>query len=299
MTHSRQLRALAVYVCFGLPLAFSCAREENGADDPQDQPGDDGGSAMSTAGKATAGSTNKAGSSNAFGGTTGNGTAGSTAQAGKAAGGSAGSSGSGGKGGTGGSSGAGGSGGSGGSGGVPPDVLMNASAIVYYETTHTTASDKTIQMKLHIVNQSADPLPLASVKIRYWFTAEATPALHQYYVGPSVKDPKAAFVNDGENSHALLTFGGGSIVKGGDINASEVQLEMTGDPNTFDQSDDFSWDPSAKTSTPNGKITLYLADVLIWGCEPSGECAGGGGGDGGAGPGGAPGAAGQGAGGVP
>jgi hypothetical protein len=298
MTHSRQLRALAVYLCFGLPLAFSCAREENGADDPQDQPGNDGGSAMSTAGKATAGSTNKAGSASAFGGTTGNGTAGSAAQAGKAAGGSAGSS-SGGSSGAGGSSGTGGSAGSGGSNGVPPDVLMNASAIVYYETSHTTASDKTIQMKLHIVNQSADPLPLASVKIRYWFTAEATPALHQYYVGPSVKDPKAAFVNDGENSHALLTFGGNSIVKGGDINSSEIQLEMTGDPSTFDQSDDFSWDPSAKTATPNGKITLYLADTLIWGCEPSGECAGGGGGDGGAGPGGAPGAAGQGAGGVP
>jgi hypothetical protein len=33
-----------------------------------------------------------------------------------------------------------------------------------------------------------------------------------------------------------------------------------------------AWQPTAKASTPNDKITLYLDDKLIWGCEPSGAC---------------------------
>src|SRR4029079_14732389 len=98
-------------------------------------------------------------------------------------------------------------------------------------------------MKLFIKNQSADPLPMANVKIRYWFTAEVTPELHQYYTGPQAQLPKAAFVNDAANSHVLMTFGGGSIVKDGDMNASEIQLEISNNTSPFDQSDDFSWSP--------------------------------------------------------
>jgi endoglucanase len=178
-------------------------------------------------------------------------------------------------------------------GGVPPDVLARASAIVYYQTSHTAASDNTIQMKLHIKNQSPDPLPMANVKIRYWFTAEVATELHQYYTGPEAKLPKAVFVNDGADSHALMTFGGGSIVMGGDLNASEVQLEITNNTGKFNQADDFSFAPSSATSTPNDQITLYLDDTLIWGCEPSGACfddagAGGATSAGGAGAGGAP-----------
>lgn len=289
MTTPRQLRVLVLYLSIGASLAFSCAREENGLD-PSGSGGSSaiGGTSSAAGSKATAGSKAVAGSASAFGGASGvagSSTGGKSSTAGTSAGGDAATGGVAGTGGaaTGGKVGA---AGGGGSGGVPPDVLENADVIVYYETSHATASDKTIQMKLRLVNQSADPLPLANVKIRYWFTAEATPTLHQYYVGPSIKGPAASFVSDAGSSHALLTFTGSTVVKGADLNASEIQLEMNG-ATAFDQADDFSWDPTASTATPNAKITLYLADVLVWGCEPSGECA-----ENGAGTGGAPGAGG-------
>jgi hypothetical protein len=95
------------------------------------------------------------------------------------------------------------------------------------------------------------------------------------------------FVADGDDSHALLTFGGGQVVKGADISQSEIQLNASNNTANFDQDDDFSWLPSESKSTPNPKITLYLDDVLIWGCEPSGKCFDDGGGSGGAGAGGA------------
>ena len=84
-----------------------------------------------------------------------------------------------------------------------------------------------------------------------------------------------------------MAFGGGSIVQGGDMNASEVQLELTNNTAKFNQANDFSWQPADTVSAPNDKITLYLDDKLIWGCEPGGTCfgdgAGGAPGNGGAG----------------
>lgn len=303
MTKTRQLRALLTYLSLGIPLAASCAREANTLE------GDDatssGGGTKSKGGTtSTAGTTGttKGGTGSAFGGTSS--TAGAAGT--KAGGGSSGAGGNGGTAGAGGVAGASGSAGAGGTAAIPPDVLARASAVVYYQTSHATAMDKTIQMKLFITNQSADPLPMAHVKIRYWFTAEVTTELHQYYTGPQVKMPQAMFVSDGANSHVLLTFGGGSIVKGGDMNASEIQLEIDNNTSPFNQADDFSWAPADVAATPNDKITLYLDDTLIWGCEPSGKCFDDGAGGQGAGGQGAAGqsaagqsAGGQGAGGAP
>jgi hypothetical protein len=125
---------------------------------------------------------------------------------------------------------------------------------------------------------------MKSVKIRYWFTAEVTPTLHQYHTGEDARPPSAVFVDDGDDTHVLMSFGGGVIDKGDDRYRSEVQLEITNHTAKFDQADDFSWAPTSTTSQPNPKISLYLQDELIWGCEPSGACADdGGGGAGGAG----------------
>jgi hypothetical protein len=279
MNKTWQLRVCALYLTLAIPLAASCAREANTLEGKPDD-GDKGvsGSVSDAGSNAQAGTgSGKAGATGAFGGTMGKGgsaTGGTPAAEGGEASSEAGSATTagtktGGAGGTAGSSA--GSAGMGG-GGVPPDVLARASAIVYYQTSHTAASDGTIQMKLYIKNQSPDPLPMANVKIRYWFTAEVAPELHQYYTGSEAKQPKAVFVNDAANSHALMTFGGGSIVMGGDMNVSEVQLEITNNSGKFNQADDFSFAPTSTNSTPNDKVTLYLDDTLIWGCEPSGAC---------------------------
>jgi hypothetical protein len=270
MTKTWQFRAFSLYLTLGIPLAASCAKEANTLEGEGGT--DQGGSGTGKAGTGNnqAGTLAKAGTTgnNAFGGTTstaGKGSAGTEAGEGGEA--SVAGTSSGGKA-------TGGSGGAGGTGTVPPDVLARADVIVYYETSHATASDKIIQMKLYVENKSADPLPMANVKIRYWFTAEATPTLHQYYTGSEAQMPKAVFVDAAADSHALMTFGGGSIVKGGDRNKSEIQLEISSATTAFTQTGDYSWAPTSTTSKPNDKITLYLDDELIWGCEPSGKCFG-------------------------
>ncbi|HEX2872592.1 MAG TPA: cellulose binding domain-containing protein [Polyangiaceae bacterium] len=272
MTKTWQFRVFSLYLTLGIPLAASCAKEANTLEEGETQQGGSGNTGKAGSGNSQAGTLAKAGTTgNAFGGTTstaGKGSAGTEAAEGGEA--SVAGTSSGGKGGAT----AGGSGGAGGTGTVPPDVLARADVIVYYETSHTTASDKIIQMKLYVENKSADPLPMAHVKIRYWFTAEATPTLHQYYTGAEAQMPKAVFVDAAADSHALMTFGGGSIVKGGDRNKSEIQLEISSATTAFTQTGDYSWQPTSTTSKPNDRITLYLDDELIWGCEPSGKCFG-------------------------
>jgi len=291
-----QVRRLVLVACLGAPLvAASCARETSSF-----EPG--GGQAGGA--KATAGNKPAAGHS-AIAGTTGSAFGGTNAQqGGKSAAGGAGAGTSDGEGGD--ASTAGGSSGNaaGGSAMIPPDVLMRASAVVYYQTAVTAASVSRIEMKLNLKNQSPDPLPMTNVSIRYWLTAEATPTVHNYYAGPSVTPVKTVFVDAGADSYALMTFvGAGTILQQeGDLNKSEIQLVLDSPTASFTQTDDFSWDPSAASSQPNPKITMYLGDELIWGCEPSGKCVGDAGGDGGAGAGGQSpvgdaGAAGQGSGG--
>jgi Cellulose binding domain len=173
--------------------------------------------------------------------------------------------------------------GAGGGGGVPASVLANASVILYYATNQIAASTNKIHMQLFLQNKSADPLPMADVTIRYWMTSEvASPVLHNYYSGPFIVGQSQVFVADGANSYAELTFTGSTIAQGADLNASEMQLDLDG--GTFDQSDDWSFAPTLTVRTPHDKVTVYLGSKLIWGCEPSGVCAGdGAGGAGGAG----------------
>lgn len=270
MKSTIRVRSLFVYFCLGAPLAASCAHESSPTFGSASAGKTSGGNKATAGTAAFSGTSPGAGTngSNAFGGTNQGGTstggsvsdpeAGAPSEAGTTSGGT---------------TSGGGTAGGGGSGSVPADVLMRASAVVYYRTSETAESTKKVQMKLNIVNQSSDPLPMSHVTIRYWATAEVAPTLHQYYVAMQLTAPDAEFVSAGDGSYALMTFGGGSITKGQDLNESEVQLELATNNGDFDQSDDFSWDPSAmSTPKPNPKITLYLDDQLIWGCEPSGKC---------------------------
>jgi hypothetical protein len=184
-------------------------------------------------------------------------------------------------------------GGGGTGGGVPGSVLERASVILYYETNEANATSNKIHMRLFLENKSVDPLPLASVAIRYWMTSEVLPPkLHNYYAGQSIQGETQTFVEDGADSYVELTFTGNTVTRGADLNSSEMQLDLDG--GSYDQSDDWSWQPAYTTRQPHDKVTVYLADKLIWGCEPSGSCAGdGAGGAGGGGAGGGAGAGGE------
>jgi hypothetical protein len=266
MNKSWQLRALTAYLALGAPLGTSCAKEANTL---EDLPEGNGGSSAGSVSKA--GSTSKSGSPGAFGGTNSKaGSGGKTmmaeggdapiAEGGEGTGGSAGS----------GAGGTAGGGGSGGMVGVPPDVLERADVVLRSSTNEANASTSKIFAFMFLVNQSDDPLLLASVKVRYWFTSEAaSPQLGAFHKGTNIASQTNTFVLDAARSHVLITFGGNSIAKGDEINKNEFQLQIEG--GAQNQSNDWSFAPGYLNHDghmPNDKITVYLGDKLIWGCEP-------------------------------
>lgn len=257
-------------------LGLACAEGENGPVSGATGNGASAGkSSLGAGGSATGGSVSGGASS---GGSGVSGSGGATGAGGSPLGGSSGSAGKAG-GGTGGSGGGGGASGSAGSGGVPQSVIDNASVVLYYQTDKTSASSTVIFLKMFIENKSADPLSMASVKVRYWFTSEAaSPVLKSFYQGGNIAGQSQTFTSDGDDSYAEVYFSGNSIALGADLNASEFQLQIEG--GTFDQSNDYSWQPAYTARQPHDKITVYLSGTLIWGCEPTGACAGDGSGGG-------------------
>ncbi len=290
LLRTHRFRSPAILISAASLLAFACATESSEIAPPDPTSGGtsssgatsgDGGSGLTSTsgGTSSSGATSgNGGTSASFGGSAGlggsgsGGTTGGTSSSGGTAGSDGGSGGAGGSsGGSGGSGGAtGGSAGSGGSGGVPQSVIDAADVVVHTKNDQTGASSSTIFFHFFIENQSDDPLPMANVKVRYWFDPDGnTPSLAHFYQGPSIAGQTDTFHEAGENSYVEMAFTGNTISKGADLNGTEFQIQITG--GTYDQTDDWSWTASG-TRAPNDKVTVYLDGTLVWGCEPTGAC---------------------------
>jgi hypothetical protein len=177
--------------------------------------------------------------------------------------------------------------GAGGEDGIDPGVLERADVVLRYQAMQTGADANQVQMRLYLENKTSDPLELAYVTIRYWMSSEATiRTLVCDYAAPLTSpgtNVQLRYVADEDDdddvvsSHIEATFATGTV-RGPttDLNATEIQIRADADnPDRFDQENDYSFD-AEKVGTsppaPHDKITVYLANKLIWGCEPSGQC---------------------------
>jgi hypothetical protein len=170
-------------------------------------------------------------------------------------------------------------------GAVSASVLDRASVILYYETNGSSSRTNQIFAKMFLENRSPDPLPLASVAVRYWMTA-AGRSLNPVcdYAGGNIQGTTERWVDQSEPSYVEITFAGKSISVSDELGVAEFQMRIdAGNDGAFDQGDDWSWEPAYGSRAPHDRVTVYLAQKLIWGCEPSGKCAFGNGSVGGAG----------------
>jgi hypothetical protein len=177
--------------------------------------------------------------------------------------------------------------GAGGEAGIDPGVLERAAVVLRYQAIQAGADVNQVQMRLFLENRVSDPLDLKYVTIRYWMSAEAairtlvcdyaapvtSPGtnVHLRYVADEDDD------DDVVSSHIEATFAAGTV-RGPttDLNATEIQIRADAEnPDRFDQDNDYSFDAEkvgGSPPAPHDKITVYLANKLIWGCEPSGLC---------------------------
>jgi hypothetical protein len=147
---------------------------------------------------------------------------------------------------------------------------------VQYKNRDANTAQQTL-LALNVVSIGSTPVPLAQLKIRYWFTAESggMPVSPQ---DCDYGDPSAGSCSNvtmqmvsiaprtNANTYWEIGFLAGTLAPGG--NAGEIQLRFhVGNFALQDHSNDYSWSTQTALADWN-KVTLYNNGVLVWGIEP-------------------------------
>jgi hypothetical protein len=125
--------------------------------------------------------------------------------------------------------------------------------------------------EIEVVNNSAKPIDLAAVTVRYWFTADTSnPALRYTctYAAAGCGTITGTFVKAGGHNadHYLQLQLSGTLAPG--ATTGMIQQRITeANLALFDQSNDYSYG-SSMTSQPWTHIGAYANGNLIWGTEP-------------------------------
>ena len=162
------------------------------------------------------------------------------------------------------------SGGSGGGGGGSPTVTAQ------YETSTTGATTSTLSNQIQLVNNGANPVPLSSLTVRYWFTEDGTQAL-QYacdYTSLGCANVTSSFVTvsparTGADHYLQLGFtsGAGSLAPGASSGGIQNRIYQANYA-TMTQTNDYSFNAADASFTANPHITVYYNGTLIYGTEP-------------------------------
>ncbi|HEU5076864.1 MAG TPA: hypothetical protein VFU02_21890 [Polyangiaceae bacterium] len=264
---------LALLVAAG---AVTCAKVEDNA--PSLASGAGGSTGVGPMGTSAQNTTTITTASSTTAASTGNTSGSATGAATSAGGGQGGEAGASGDDGTADSSGTGG-GGTGGSSttGVPPDVIENARVVLLYKVDSPAVTTTSLFMHLYLRNQSDEAFPLNAAEVRYWLDPDGRSfALASHYQGPGIGAVSLARGSDGDDEYVAVTFAATASLDANttDINRNEFQVKLDASGGSFDQSNDYSFAPTLTSPTEHDRITVYLADQLVWGCEPSGACAG-------------------------
>lgn len=146
-------------------------------------------------------------------------------------------------------------------------VVPTSNLVVQYRAGDTNATDNQIRPLFNIKNLGSTAVDLSDLKLRYYFTKEGSAAMDSAIdwavVGAANIDRT---FGDG---YVELSFksGAGSIAAGGQ--SGDIQLRMfKTDWSNFDESDDYSYDPTKTSYQDWDKVTLYQDGSLVWGIEP-------------------------------
>jgi hypothetical protein len=285
-------------LCLGSVWFAACATAQEGGTPSAS----DGGSSSAASG----GMPGSSGSNGAFGGSGGMpGTAGSIAAGGKSGASGVGTAGIGGLpnadaggSGTGGASGSAGTGGSGGSAPVFETGVCAANptmALSYKQSNVTTQ----IAVQYQFVNLTDTPIPVAQLKIRYFFTDEETSWTTHIYSsqidgssyrnvasGTSLSVVKLPAPLTGASSYAEIAFTDAATLAKTDTGSVNWELQPVtyNAPNQV-QADDYSFNAADTAFTPWDHIAIFQGNTLVYGCVPKSPDSGaaGAGGDPGAG----------------
>ncbi|WP_175623717.1 MULTISPECIES: glycoside hydrolase family 6 protein [Paenibacillus] len=151
---------------------------------------------------------------------------------------------------------------------TPQSVVVPTSDLVLqYRAGDTNAQDSQIKPYFNIKNLGSTTVNLSDLKIRYYFSKEGSAAMDSAidYAQVGGANIQRTFTD----SYVELSFtsGAGSIQAGGQTGDIQLRMYKT-DWSNFDETNDYSFDPTKTSYQDWNKVTLYQGGNLVWGIEP-------------------------------
>lgn len=140
---------------------------------------------------------------------------------------------------------------------------------------NTAATINTLYPNFKLVNTGTTPLPLSTIKLRYYFTNDGTQSNSfacDYSTAGSVNVTGTFGTITATNADKFLEVGfgngAGTLAVGESV---EVKTRIwKSDWSNFTQTNDYSFNVSATNYVDSTSVTGYIKGTLIWGIEPGG-----------------------------
>ena len=167
--------------------------------------------------------------------------------------------------------------------GAPFAEAQTTGLKVQYRIPGAAVNDNHVRPHLSVVNTGTTTVPTSELTIRYWYTVDGVrPQVYVCDYTPrgcgNVTSQFVAVSPARTNADFYLqvgfTAGMGSLAAG--QSTGEIQGRFNKDNwSNYDESNDYSYDPTKTAFADWTRVTLYRSGVLVWGTEPAGGTAGG------------------------
>jgi hypothetical protein len=148
-----------------------------------------------------------------------------------------------------------------------------------YLCADTNAMDNQMKPQFQIINNGASPVPLSSLTMHYFYTKDGSLESDQNFVcdyagmgGNAITDDVTgafhAFTGTDADEYLEVGFtaGAGDLASSGSVQI-QARVYANGYP-IFDQTNDYSFDPTKTSFADWTHVTLYQNGTLVWGTEP-------------------------------
>ncbi len=154
--------------------------------------------------------------------------------------------------------------------------IVSSDLKLEYRTGGQDPSDNQINPHFKIINEGINSIPLSEFTIRYWYTNEGNVDQSAWidYAAVGAANATTSFTTmtspeTGANHYIEIGFTSAAGILNANSDSGEVQARFSKtDWSNYDESDDYSYDPTKTAYECWDKVTLYRNGVLIWGIEP-------------------------------
>jgi cellulose 1,4-beta-cellobiosidase len=146
-------------------------------------------------------------------------------------------------------------------------ISAHAQIIVLYKCGEADLESPMIKPYINIINPSETPFNLKDITVRYFYTKEGA-SFERYQIEYAVVGSsyvKVAF----EKGYFDITFPEADMIippLGGETGVIQLKIHKQ-DWSNYDQSDDYSFNPTFTEFSEFGRIALYYQGMKMWGSE--------------------------------